>query len=61
VQTSPLGNSVRWAITGIGLFLLFGSAMAALAGTMLVWPGTMLDKLWSLNETADVELRETGR
>jgi hypothetical protein len=26
--------------------------MAALAGTMLVWPGTVLDKLWALNQTA---------
>lgn len=30
--------------------------MAALAGTMLLWPGTALDKLWILNPTAHAEL-----
>jgi len=34
--------------------------MAALAGTMLIWPGTVLDRLWLLNETAHVQLREAG-
>ena len=60
MQISLLGNSFRHAIIGIGLFLLFGSGMAALAGTMLVWPGTMLDRLWSLNDTAHAELKQTG-
>jgi len=34
--------------------------MAALAGTMLIWPGTKLDRLWSLNESAHAELRRVG-
>jgi mannose/fructose/N-acetylgalactosamine-specific phosphotransferase system component IID len=34
--------------------------MAALAGTMLVWPGTKLDGLWSLNQTAHAELAKNG-
>lgn len=34
--------------------------MAALAGTMLIWPGTLLDRLWMFNETAHVELRKAG-
>jgi len=45
---------------GIGLFLVFGSCMAALAGIMIVWPGTVLDRLWSLNEPAHTELRKAG-
>jgi len=34
--------------------------MAALAGTMLIWPGTALDRLWFLNESAHAELRKAG-
>jgi hypothetical protein len=34
--------------------------MAALAGTILIWPGTMLDRLWSLNESAHAELQKAG-
>jgi len=34
--------------------------MAALAGIMLVWPGTVLDELWSLNQTAHAELQAAG-
>jgi hypothetical protein len=60
MRISPIGNSFRHAITAIGLFLVFGSSMAALAGTMLTWPGTTLDRLWSLNETAHAELRKAG-
>lgn len=48
------------AIMGIGLFLAFGSIMAALAGTMLIWPGTALDSLWSLNQSAHAALRTAG-
>jgi hypothetical protein len=60
MRISPIGDSLRHAITAIGLFLVFGSSMAALAGTMLIWPGTRLDRLWSLNETAHAELRKAG-
>ena len=34
--------------------------MAALAGTMLIWQGTALDRLWSLNESAHTELGKAG-
>jgi mannose/fructose/N-acetylgalactosamine-specific phosphotransferase system component IID len=34
--------------------------MAALAGTMLVWPGTVLDKLWTLNQPAHKALAPAG-
>jgi hypothetical protein len=34
--------------------------MAALAGTMLVWPGTLLDRLWTLNQPAHKVLAPAG-
>jgi hypothetical protein len=34
--------------------------MTALAGAMLIWPGTPLDRLWLLNETAHGQLRKAG-
>lgn len=40
----------------IGLFLFFGALMAALAATTLLWPGTILDRLWSLNPSAHARL-----
>jgi hypothetical protein len=60
MRTAPVGNGFRPAIVGIGIFLVFASCMATLAGTMLIWPGTVLDKLWALNETAHAELRKAG-
>ena len=47
-----LRNDLRPAIIGIGVFVASGSVMTALAGTMLIWPGTGLDRLWSLNVSA---------
>jgi len=35
--------------------------MAALAGTMLTWPGTVLDRLWFLNEPAHMAMAPIGR
>lgn len=34
--------------------------MAALAGTTLVWPGTAMDRMWSLNPTAYQQLAPFG-
>jgi len=48
-------------ITGVGIFLLFGTVMAFLAGTTLVWPGTVLDHAWALNPRAHRELAPLGR
>ena len=48
-------------ITAMGGFLFFGSLMAALAGTTLVWPGTVLDRIWALNAPAYQRLAPLGR
>ena len=45
-QKSPRG------LIALALFLLFGAAMAALAGATLVFPGTILDRAWRLNSVA---------
>jgi hypothetical protein len=52
---------VPHGIMGGGIFLLFGTAMAFLAGTTLVWPGTALDHAWALNQRAHRELAPLGR
>ena len=44
-----------------GIFLLFAAAMASFAGTTLLWPGTMLDRAWSLNPEAHIQLTALGR
>lgn len=46
------GKARDRAITAIGVFLVFGAAMASLAGASLTWPGTPLDRMWSLNPRA---------
>jgi hypothetical protein len=48
-------------ITAVGPFVVFAACMAALAGTTFVWPGTSLDRLWALNETAYRQLAPIGR
>jgi len=45
----------------IGLFLLFGALMAGLAATTLLWRGTALDRIWTLNPTAYAQLAPLGR
>jgi hypothetical protein len=44
----------------VGIFLFFGATMAALAGTTLVWPGTVLDSVWALNPVAYKQLAPWG-
>jgi hypothetical protein len=47
-------------MTAVGVFLVFGACMAALAGTTLVWRGTSLDRVWVLNESAYSQLSAAG-
>ena len=44
----------------VGVFLFFGSAMAALAATTLLYPGTLLDAAWKLNPAAYHQLAPLG-
>jgi len=46
--------------TAIGIFLFFGAIMASLAATTLLWRGTALDRLWTLNPTAYKHLAPLG-
>ena len=46
---NPKQRPYQLVLVGVGVFLLFGCSMAVLAGTMLLWPRTVLDRLWSLN------------
>jgi len=48
-------------MTAMGVFLLFGAAMALIAGTSLMRPGTALDRMWALNPRAYHELSPLGR
>jgi hypothetical protein len=48
-------------IIAFGIFLLFGAIMASLAGASLVWQGTFLDRMWTLNPTAYVVLAPLGK
>ena len=48
-------------VTAIGVFLLFGTAMACIAGITLVRQGTVLDHMWALNPRAYRELEPLGK
>jgi hypothetical protein len=45
----------------VGIFWLFGSVMASLAGLSFVTPGTPLDRLWTLNPAAHQALAPLGQ
>ena len=44
----------------VGIFLFFGATMASLAAITLLWRGTSLDRIWSLNPTAHRHLAPLG-
>ena len=48
-------------MTAIGVFLFFGAIMAFLAGTTLIWQGTFLDHMWTLNAAAYEQLSPFGK
>jgi hypothetical protein len=49
------------AMRAIGVFLFFGAVMASLAGTTLIWRGTLLDRIWVLNAPAYRQLAPFGK
>jgi hypothetical protein len=48
-------------IIAVGIFLFFGATMALLAGTTLVWRGTILDRVWVVNAPAHAQLARFGK
>jgi len=48
-------------IIAVGIFLFFGAIMACLAGTTLVWRGTILDRMWAINAPAYRRLAPFGK
>jgi hypothetical protein len=43
-----------------GVFLVFATTMACLAGFLLLKPGTVLDRVWALNPRAHQQLAPLG-
>jgi len=54
-RESPAG------MTAIAVFLFFGAVMASIAGTTLIWHGTTLDYVWTLNAVAYRQLSPLGK
>jgi hypothetical protein len=48
-------------MTALGIFLLFGSVMASLAGASLVWPEKILVRMWEANPRAYNQLAPYGK
>lgn len=56
-----IAEETQAEFTAVGVFLFFGAAMASLAGTTLIWRGTLLDRIWVLNPIAHNQLSPLGR
>ena len=54
-------QSKSQGITAVGVFLFFGASMAILAGTTLIWRGTILDRMWVFNAPAYRQLAPFGK
>ncbi|MGH9745429.1 MAG: hypothetical protein ACRD59_04885 [Candidatus Acidiferrales bacterium] len=51
----------KFGLSAMGVFLVFGAAMATLAGITLLFPGTILDPMWRLNPAGGGQLAGMGR
>ena len=60
-SAGPLTTESPRGKTAMGIFLLFGAAMASLAGATLVWRGSAFDRMWTLNLRAYRELAPLGK
>src|SRR5881275_3042753 len=59
LSSNPASVGLRRTPPGfaaVGIFLLFGALMAGLAAVTLSFPGTSLDRVWTLNPTAYARL-----
>ena len=54
-------RGATFGVTAVGIFLFFGAVMASLAGGTLIWRGSSLDKVWSLNPAAYNHLVGLGK
>ena len=64
MSLSPSSTSITRlprGMTALGIFLLFGAALASLAGTTLLWRGTVLDRMWAVNPRAYNQLAPYGK
>lgn len=58
--TDDLTGRPSPGFSAIGFFLFLAAAMASLAATTLLWPGTILDRVWTLNPAAYRQLTPFG-
>src|SRR5216684_6698804 len=65
IPSNPASGSLETTfprgMKAVGIFLLFGAVMAPIAGIALVWPGTILDRMWILNPRAYQQLAPFGK
>jgi hypothetical protein len=54
-------SSLPRGVTAFGAFLIFGTTMALLAATTLLFLGTPLERIWKLNSRAYEELIPFGK
>ena len=51
----------RYGIIAVGVLLFFGATMALLAGSTLIWRGSILDRVWVINAAAYARLAPFGK
>ena len=54
-------TKTRYGIVAMGVFLFFGATMALLAGSTLIWRGTVFDRAWAMNAAAYARLAPFGK